>query len=206
MLCYVLTQMLKLLHPFMPFITEEIWQALPHEGDFLMLSDWPQAKDELAFAEEEQAMEQIMEVIRAVRTRRSEMNVPPSKKAHLTIATEQGKVFELGIPFFKRMAYASDVTVVTPDQAPDAAGMVAVVTHAAQLFIPMGELVDLAKEKARIEKELKKKQGELSGLQAKLSNPGFLGKAPEQVVNSEKERAARLAELVTKLEDQLKSM
>ena len=205
-LCYVLTQMLKLLHPFMPFITEEIWQALPHEGDFLMLSDWPQAKDELAFAEEEQAMEQIMEVIRAVRTRRSEMNVPPSKKAHLTIATEQGKVFELGIPFFKRMAYASDVTVVTPDQAPDAAGMVAVVTHAAQLFIPMGELVDLAKEKARIEKELKKKQGELSGLQAKLSNPGFLGKAPEQVVNSEKERAARLAELVTKLEDQLKSM
>ena len=117
-LCYVLTQMLKLLHPFMPFITEEIWQALPHEGDFLMLSDWPQAKAELSFPEEEQAMERIMDAIRAIRTRRSEMNVPPSKKAHLTMATGEEKVFTLGVPFLKKLAYASEVVIVPADQAP----------------------------------------------------------------------------------------
>ena len=205
-LCYVLTQMLKLLHPFMPFITEEIWQALPHEGDFLMLSDWPKYDEKLAFPAEEQAMEQIMDAIRAIRARRSEMNVPPSKKAHLTVVTQQADTFQLGVPFLKRQAYASDVTIVGPDQTPASAGMVVVVTHAAQLFIPMGELVDLAKERARMEKDLKKKQGELSGLKAKLSNPGFLNKAPEQVVNSEKERCAKLEELVTKLEEQLKDM
>ena len=98
-LCHVLTQMLKLLHPFMPFITEEIWQALPHEGDFLMLSDWPVADAALDFPEEEKAMELIMDAIRAVRTRRSEMNVPPSKKAHLTVATGERDIFVLGVPF-----------------------------------------------------------------------------------------------------------
>ena len=205
-LCYVLTQMLKLLHPFMPFITEEIWQALPHEGDFLMLADWPKYDEKLAFPAEEQAMEQIMDAIRTIRARRSEMNVPPSKKAHLTVVTQQADTFQLGVPFLKRQAYASDVTIVAPDQAPASAGMVVVVTHAAQLFIPMGELVDLAKERSRMEKDLKKKQGELSGLKAKLSNPGFLNKAPEQVVNAEKERCAKLEELVTKLEEQLKDM
>ena len=205
-LCYVLTQMLKLLHPFMPFITEEIWQALPHEGDFLMLADWPRYDEKLAFPAEEQAMEQIMDAIRAIRARRSEMNVPPSKKAHLTVVTQQADIFQLGVPFLKRQAYASDVTIVAPDQTPASTGMVVVVTHAAQLFIPMGELVDLAKERSRMEKDLKKKQGELSGLKAKLSNPGFLNKAPEQVVNAEKERCAKLEELVAKLEEQLKEM
>lgn len=151
-------------------------------------------------------MEQIMDAIRAIRARRSEMNVPPSKKAHLTVVTQQADTFQLGVPFLKRQAYASDVTIVGPDQTPASVGMVVVVTHAAQLFIPMGELVDLAKERARMEKDLKKKQGELSGLKAKLSNPGFLNKAPEQVVNSEKERCAKLEELVIKLEEQLKDM
>ncbi|MEG1858287.1 MAG: valine--tRNA ligase, partial [Pseudoflavonifractor sp.] len=96
-LCYVLTETLKLLHPFMPFITEEIWQALPHEGDFLMLQSWPVAHKELAFPEEERAMELIMDAIGAVRVRRSEMNVPPSKRAHLTVVTEQKEIFERGI-------------------------------------------------------------------------------------------------------------
>ena len=133
-------------------------------------------------------MEQIMDAIRAIRARRSEMNVPPSKKAHLTVVTQQADTFQLGVPFLKRQAYASDVTIVAPDQAPASAGMVVVVTHAAQLFIPMGELVDLAKERARMEKDLKKKQGELSGLKAKLSNPGFLNKAPAHLVEQEKEK------------------
>ena len=205
-LCYVLTQILKLLHPFMPFITEEIWQALPHEGDFLMLQQWPEYREDLAFAEEEKALELVMDAIRAIRTRRAEMNVPPSKKAQLTVATAQQDVFAAGIPFLKRLGYASEVTIVPADQAPDAAGQVVIVTHVAQLFIPMGELVDLEKEKARIEKELKKNSDELAKLNAKLSNPGFVNKAPANVVEAEKERAGKLAELVAKLEEQLKTM
>ena len=198
--------MLKLLHPFMPFITEEIWQALPHEGEFLMTSEWPVAKAELSFPEEERAMEVIMDAIRSVRTRRSEMNVPPSKKAHLTVATNEAKIFELGVPFLKKMAYGSDVTIVSADEVANAAGQVTVVTHAAQISMPLAELVDLEKEKARMEKELKKNSAELEKLNAKLGNPGFVSKAPAAVVEAEKERAAKLAELVAKLEEQLKTM
>ena len=205
-LCYVLTQILKLLHPFMPFITEEIWQALPHEGDFLMLQQWPEYREELNFAAEEKALEQVMDAIRAIRTRRAEMNVPPSKKAQLTVVTDQQDVFAAGIPFLKRLGYASEVDIVAADQTPDAAGQVTIVTHAAQLFIPLGELVDLEKEKARIEKELKKNSDELAKLNAKLSNPGFVNKAPAAVVDAEKERAKTLSELVAKLEEQIKSM
>ena len=205
-LCWVLTEMLKLLHPFMPFITEEIWQALPHEGDFLMMQNWPVASESMNFPAEEKAMELIMDAIRAIRGRRSEMNVPPSKKAHLTVATVETETFTLGVPFLKKLAYASEVEIVPADAAPDAAGKVAVVTHAAQLFIPLGELVDLEKEKARIEKELKKQSAELEKLNTKLNNPGFVNKAPEHVVAAEKERSVQLAELVAKLEGQLKGM
>ena len=210
-LCYVLTNMLKLLHPFMPFITEEIWQALPRQegetAEFLMLSSWPQANEALNFTEEEQAMEMVMDAIRAVRARRSEMNVPPSKKAHLTIATDEAKVFELGIPTLKRLAYASEVTIVPAGQVPaEEHGTVSVVTHAAQVFMPLAELVDLAKEKERVAKELKKNSAELEKLNTKLANPGFVNKAPEHVVAAEKERAVKLTELVAKLEEQLKTM
>ena len=204
-LCHVLTQMLKLLHPFMPFITEEIWQALPHEGDFLMLSDWPVADAALDFPEEEKAMELIMDAIRAVRTRRSEMNVPPSKKAHLTVATGERDIFVLGVPFLKKLAYASEVTFAQPGTSPEA-GSVTVVTHAAQISMPLAELVDLEKEKARMEKELKKNSDELQKLNTKLANPGFVNKAPEHVVKAEQERAVKLTELVAKLEEQLKTM
>ena len=151
-------------------------------------------------------MELVMDAIRAIRARRSEMNVPPSKKAHLTVATNEAEVFTLGIPFLKKLAYASEVEIVPVDQAPDAAGKVAVVTHAAQLFIPLGELVDLEKEKARVEKELKKQSAELAKLNTKLNNPGFVNKAPAHVVEAEKERAVQLTELVAKLEAQLKGM
>ena len=204
-LCHVLTQMLKLLHPFMPFITEEIWQALPHEGDFLMLSDWPVADAALDFPEEEKAMELIMDAIRGVRTRRSEMNVPPSKKAHLTVATGERDIFVLGVPFLKKLAYASEVTFAQPGTAPEA-GSVTVVTHAAQISMPLAELVDLEKEKARMEKELKKNSAELQKLETKLQNPGFVNKAPEHVVKAEQERAVQLRALVAKLEEQLQGM
>ena len=210
-LCYVLTETLKLLHPFMPFITEEIWQALPHSGDYLMLQQWPQHRAELDFPEEEKAMELIMDAIRGVRARRAEMNVPPSKKAQLTVSTLERAVFEQGIPFLKRLAYASDVTVegvadAGSDDAMTAQGMVTVTTHAARLFMPLAELVDLEKEKARIEKELKKNRAELEKLEAKLGNPGFVNKAPAHVVEAEQDRAKKLRALLAKLEESAASM
>ena len=211
-LCYVLTETLKLLHPFMPFITEEIWQALPrqpgsgHEGDYLMLQQWPEHRAGLDFPEEEKAMELIMDAIRGVRARRAEMNVPPSKKAQLTVSTLERDVFTQGIPFLKRLAYASDVTVVGvadagSDDAMTAQGMVTVTTHAARIFMPLAELVDLEKEKARIQKELDKNRKELDKLETKLANPGFVNKAPAQVVEAEQERAGKLRALIAKLEE-----
>ena len=205
-LCYVLTQILKLLHPFMPFITEEIWQALPHEGDYLMLQKWPEFHINLAFPEEEKAMELIMDAIRAVRTRRAEMNVPPSKKARLTVATLEREVFTAGIPFLKRLASASEVEVIPVTEAAQEAGQVVIATHAAQISIPLGELVDLEKEKARVQKELEKNRKMLSGLETKLQNPGFVNKAPANVVEAERERAEKLRALIQKLEGQLAAM
>ena len=210
-LVYVLDQILRLLHPFMPFITEEIWQAIPHEGKFIMASDWPVWRDELAFPQDEESMELIKDAITAIRARRAEMNVPPSKKAQLTVSTLERAVFEQGIPFLKRLAYASDVTVegVTDagsDDAMTAQGMVTVTTHAARLFMPLAELVDLEKEKARIEKELKKNRAELDKLEAKLGNPGFVNKAPAHVVEAEQDRAEKLRALLAKLEESAASM
>jgi len=170
-----------------------------------MMQNWPVASETMNFPQEEKAMELIMDAIRAVRGRRSEMNVPPSKKAHLTVATAETDTFTLGVPFLKKLAYASEVEIVPAGEAP-AAGQVSIVTHAAQMSIPLGELVDLEKEKARVEKELKKQGAELEKLNAKLNNPGFVNKAPAQVVEAEKERAVQLAELVAKLEAQLKGM
>ena len=204
-LVYVLTETLKLLHPFMPFITEEIWQALPHQGDFLMLQSWPKADPAWADVKAKESMEAVMDVIRAIRARRSEMNVPPSKKAALTIVTNEADIFASGEAHLKRLAWCSSVTVQQEDLT-DTAGMVCDITHMAKLYMPLAELVDLAKEKARLEKDLGKKQGELKGLEGKLSNPGFLNKAPEHVVAAEKDRAEKLKVLIAKIEEQLSAM
>ena len=204
-LVYVLTETLKLLHPFMPFITEEIWQALPHEGDFLMLQSWPKADPAWADVKAKESMEAVMDVIRAIRARRSEMNVPPSKKAALTIVTNEADIFASGEAHLKRLAWCSSVTVQKEDLT-DTAGMVCDITHMAKLYMPLAELVDLAKEKARLEKDLGKKKGELKGLEGKLSNPGFLHKAPEHVVAAEKDRAEKLKVLIAKIEEQLSAM
>ncbi len=210
-LCYVLTETLKLLHPFMPFLTEEIWQSLPHEGDYLMLQSWPKHCVNLDFPAEERAVDLLIDATRAVRGKRAELNVPPSKKAHLTISTLETHVFTQGIPLLKRLAYASDVTVLGVSDGPTSAeasaqGLVEVVTHAARVFVPLRELVDLEKEKARLQKELGQKKGQLAGLEAKLQNPGFLSKAPEQVVAAEKQRCEELKALIAKLEDSAAAM
>ena len=204
-LVYVLSETLKLLHPFMPFITEEIWQALPHEGDFLMLQSWPKADPAWMYVEAKENMEAVMDVIRAIRARRAEMNVPPSKKAALTIVTNEGDIFAAGEAHLKRMAWASSVEICAEDLT-DTNGMVCDVTHMAKVYLPLAELVDIEKEKARLTKDLGKKQGELKGLEGKLSNPGFLAKAPENVVAAEQERAEKLKELIKKIEEQLNAM
>ncbi len=150
-------------------------------------------------------MELVMDVIRAVRTRRAEMNVPPSKRAHMTIVTEKKELFLAGEAFLKRLAYASELTV-TEEAPSDQSGMVTAVTQEARVFIPLAELVDLAKEKARMEKDLGKKRGELQGLETKLANPGFVNKAPANVVQAERERCESLKALIAKLEEQLATM
>ena len=201
-LLYVLTEILKLLHPFMPFITEEIWQALPHEGEALMIERYPEFKQELDFPEDEQNFEMVMAAIKAVRARRSEMNVPPSRKAHLIIATERTAAFEAGISYICKLAYASEVSVLSaPPETND--GMVSVVTDNARMFMPMAELVDMEKEKARMEKELANAEKQLAGQIAKLSNENFVTRAPENVVNAEREKKAKLEALIENLKASL---
>ena len=204
-LLYVLTEILKLVHPFMPFISEEIWQALPHEGDALMVQRYPEFKPELSFPEDEQSFEMVMTAIKAVRARRSDMNVPPSRKAHLIIATDKKAAFGAGISYICKLAYASEVSVV--DAAPEStAGMVSVVTDNARMFMPMAELVDLEKERARIEKELQNAEKQLQSQIGKLSNQNFVTRAPEAVVNAEREKKAKLEALIENLKLSLENL
>ena len=202
---HVLSGTLQLLHPFMPFITEEIWQALPHEGPSIMVSKWPEADERLYFTAEEQEMEEIMAAIRAVRNRRSEMNVPPSKKAALIIATQKPALFAQAEPFMKRLAWASQVTV--QQQAPaDVSGMVTCVTQAAQIYMPLSELVDLDKERERLQKELDNALNMVTRTEGKLKNESFVSRAPEAVVNAEKEKLEKYRQMAAKLQDNLKAL
>ena len=198
-LVYVLDQILRLLHPFMPFITEEIWQSIPHEGDALIAAKWPEYREDLAFKAEESHMESVMDAIRAIRNRRAEMNVPPSRKAALYVLTSKPQVYAEGEGFIQRLAYADTVTMM--DKEPENLnGMVTIPTADAKLYIPMGQLVDVAKELDRISKELEKNRKFLSSLEAKLSNEKFVSRAPEAVVNAEKEKAQKTRDLIASLE------
>ena len=204
-LCYVLTDLLKLLHPFMPFITEEIFQALPHTGDFIMTSQWPEYQESLRFPAEESAMEAVMDTIKAIRARRAEMNVPPSKKAEVILVTEEPAIYEQGIHFIQRLAYAEKVTV-TGKAPEELAGLVNIVTHKANAYIPLNELVDFQAELERIAKEKEKAENGLRITEKKLSNEKFVANAPEAVVNAEREKAAKYRELIAKLEESAKAM
>jgi len=204
-LCYVLLRILELMHPFMPFITEEIWQALPHEGEYLITSKWPEYQDALNFREEEAAMESVKDAIAAVRARRAEMNVPPSKKAQMIIVTDQPQHYEQGKHFITRMAYGSEVTVTGTAPA-DLTGMVTVVTHGANVYMPLAELVDLEKELERIAKERQKAVENLERIEKKLQNESFVSKAPEAVVNAEREKADKARALIAKLDESAAAM
>ena len=191
-LVYVMSNTLKLLHPFMPFITEEIWQTLPHTGESIMISDWPKADSALNFAAEEAEMSRIMTAIKAVRNRRAEMNVAPSKKAKIFIETAYADIFLKGTVFFKRLASASEVEVAAHFDDMDSA--VSIITESARLYIPMDELVDFKDELARLNKEKAGVQKELDFVNNKLNNENFVNKAPAAVVEGQRQAKAQLEE------------
>ena len=204
-LCYVLRGTMQLLHPFMPFITESIWQALPHDGPSIMVSKWPEYQTELCFAAEAEQVETMMDTIRAIRARRAEMNVPPSKRAQVILLTDERSAYEAGILFFSKLAYASEV--IFADAMPENAdSMVSVVTKGATAYMPMGELIDFEKERERLNKEKAKVQKDLDFVNKKLNNPGFVAKAPAAVVEQEREKVAKLEELMAKLDASLAAL
>jgi len=199
-LVYVLDQFLRLLHPFMPFITEEIWQAIPHEGSFLMTSDWPEFKAELDFSAEEAAMETVMNAIRSVRNRRADLNVPPSRKSTLYVVTEKADIFTQGEAFILRLAYANELIVSTAAPAGHE-DMVSAVTADATMYMPRNELVDVEKEWARLAKEIEKAEKNIAGLRGKLNNENFVSRAPGQVVNAERAKLEKAESLLQQLKE-----
>ena len=203
-LLYVLDQILRLLHPFMPYVTEEIWQTIPHEGETVMLAKYPEYKAELDFPEDVAEMERVMDAIRAIRNRRSEMNVPPSKKAKVYVATKFADTFTNGTPFIQKLASANGVEVA---EHFDIEGAVTVVTADAKIYIPLSELVDKDAELARLNKELEQVKKRLAQSEGKLNNAGFVAKAPEAVIEKVKGQAAKEREqiaLITAAIDALK--
>ena len=182
---FVLAETLKLLHPFMPFITEEIWQSLPHEGESIMISPYPKFNSALVFEADEAEMNRIISCIRAVRNRRAEMNVAPSKKASLYIVTDEKSTFETGREFFIKLASSSDVNIVDCYNGDDA---VQIVTESATLYIPLAEMIDFEKELERLSADKKKTIGEIERIERKLSNEGFVSKAPAAVVDGERKK------------------
>ena len=204
-LLFVLIETLKLLHPFMPFITEEIWQALPHEGEALMIERFPTFRADLDFPAEEAQFGKIMEAVRAIRARRSDMKVPQSKKSKALIVTEETDTFEAGRVYFGKLAYVSELTITR--EAPErTAGQVSVVTKDARIFLPLAELVDIAAERERIGKAIAKAQEDLDKIMRKLSNEGFLQKARAEVIAAEQAKADEAQALVRNLEESLKQL
>ena len=204
-LVYVLDQFLRLLHPFMPFITEEIWQAIPHEGKFLMLADWPKYDENLNFSIEAAHMESVMNAIRSIRNRRAEMNVPPSKKSTLYVVSDKGEIFRQGEGFICRLAYA-DKVIICENDPEGHENMVCVVTNDAKLYIPLEELIDFEKELARLEKEKANCLKQIAMFEGKLSNEAFVSRAPEKVVAEQREKLEKNRALLAQLEESEKRL
>ena len=188
-LLYVLENLLKLLHPFMPFLTEQVYKYLPDTEGFLMLQSWPEIRDELNYAEDEQKMQGIMEIIRTIRNLRSEMNVAPSKRTRLMLLPAEGwtETLRNGDGYFRRLAGASESTLLQ-DRNEVKEKTVSAVTAAGELFIPLGDLVDFEKEIARLGKELDNLRKEINRSRGMLNNQGFISKAPAQLVQQEREK------------------
>ncbi len=200
-LVYVFTNTLALLHPFMPFITEEIWQTMPHgESQALMVTEWPKFRDEFNFSEQEAEFEKIMLVIKAIRNRRAEMNVPPSKKAKVCIQTNFADTFSTGTSYICRLASASEVEI---GSGFDTEGAVRVVTDAATVYMPMKELVDIDGEIARLNKDLQKAIVDKEFFEKKLGNAGFVAKAPAAVIEQQRAGLAKALDKIKMIEDSI---
>ena len=203
MLVYVMDNILKLLHPFMPFITEEIWQTIPHEGDSIMISKFPNFISCNSYLNEEKEVQSIMECIRAIRNRRAEMNVPPSKKVTIYIETNSKDIFSKGENFIKRLAYSNDIKI---SESFDLKDMVTVVTSDAKISMPMDELVDRQEEIKRLSKELSLSQKELDIANSKLENKGFLTRAPQNVIDKVRENAKALNEKIELIKSSIEKL
>ena len=206
-LLYVLENLLKLLHPFMPFLTEQVYKFLPDSEGFLMLQKWPEKKDEFLFPVEENRMQAIMEIIRTIRNLRSEMNVAPSKKTRLMLLPGEGwsETLQAGVGYFRRLAGADQVEMLA-DRGSVTEKTVSAVTAAGELFIPLGDLVDFEKETARLTKELENLQKEINRSRGMLNNQGFLAKAPAQLVQQEKDKLENALSKAASLENRIREL
>ena len=202
-LVWTFTSILKLMHPFMPYITEEIWQTMPHEGEALMAADYLIYNEKYAYPQAEAEMHRIMETIRAIRNRRAEMNVPPSRRAKVYVASSFEETFRKGAQFVARLAYASEVEVGEAFSIP---GAVTIVTADAKVYIPMDELVDKEAELKRLNKELETAQKQLDQVNAKLNNPGFTGKAPANVVEGARQNAQKLEDKIKMIASSIEAL
>ncbi len=195
-LTYVLSNTLKMLHPYMPFITEEIWQSLPHDGESIMISAYPEYTESLNFAKEEEDTERVIAMIKAIRNRRSEMNVPPSKKAAVYIETAYEDAFKTSAGAFMRLASASELILNSGYEGDG----INIITDCANAYIPLDQLIDKEKEIARLEKEKATVLSEIARANGKLNNQGFVAKAPAKLIEEEKEKKARFEETLKNLE------
>lgn len=204
-LVYVLSNTLKLLHPFMPFITEEIWQALPHVGESIMISSFPVYDEKFANAEASEEMQIIMDSVKGIRNVRNEMNVPPSRKAKLYIITDRPELFEAGVSFYTKLASASEV-VIGSDKSAAPENSVSVASPCGELLLPLDDLVDKAKETERLEKEKKRLEAEIKRVEGKLSNKGFVEKAPAAVVEEERKKGEQYKAMLETVVEGLKKL
>jgi len=202
-LSYVLSNTLKLLHPFMPFITEEIWQKLPHEGESIVISQWPEFEDMLCFSKQAESMEMIKDALKTLRNKRTEMNIPPSKKAKLFIVTDYEDTFSAGKIFFEKLAGASEV-FVGKDNAGVPDNAVSCVAFGAQMFMPIDDLVNREEEIARLEKEKQKLESEIKRVEGKLSNQGFVSKAPASVIEEERKKGEKYRQMLDSVLESIK--
>ena len=202
-LVYVLTGILKLLHPYMPFITEEIYQALPHEIESIMISEYPKFREELVFTDAEEDVTRIISTITAVRQRRAEMNVPPSKKAKMFVITSYKDTFKNTEKILLKLASASEVVLTESYDADDA---VMIATEAGSIYIPLSEVIDFEKERERLTTEMKKNDSEIERIEKKLSNEGFVAKAPKPVIDGERAKLKKYLEVRASLTEALKKL
>lgn len=204
-LLYVLENILKLLHPFMPYITEEIWQALPNREDALIVSKWPEYKEELVFEKEEKATEYIENAIREIRNARSEMNIENSKKSNTLVYTkdqEIKEIFEETKGLLLNLGYSNSVEI-TDDEERKNSENIAIVLDRAEIQLPLKELVDFEKELKRLQKDKKDAEAELKRAKGKLSNQGFVSKAPAKLIDEEKEKVTKYEEILKTVESQI---